>query len=551
MLKFLVFFLSLFFILSCNDSVKGVGIQQKQDSDLISIENETIADTDKVVINDNQNDSDEVVVNDNQNDSDKVVVNDNQNDSDKVVVNDNQNDSDEVVVNDKDTTITDKDETTDNDIFVPECQKDSDCAQIDGIVCKSVKCENQKCVLKPLPKGTSCENGIFCDGKDKCDGNGKCLPTNISPCGNNACVEGTGCCDPGFAGENCNVCVRFVTPSSVKTPNGLTWHTAFTKIQDAIDNAEDNCEIWIKKGTYKESEIEPLNNIKILGGFAGNESLKTKRNWKQNKTIVDGDTQSSVFVLYKLSNTTIDGLIIQNGNAHSEIGDPASFNYGGGIYIDEAQQILLNHLEIAKNKAEEKGGGIYINKSDIIIRNSKILNNYSDYLGGGIALSNSDALLVNIVLSKNKTKKEGAGISISYSDTNIVNATIVFNELEHNSSYAGAGIHAYKSDNTILNTIVWKNNNGTEIGSRQSTLTVSYSDILGGHKGKYNIDSDPLFLSDDDLRLQKESPCIDIGQDQTKSNNVSLTDINGNKRYDVPGIGKTKTDIGAYEFILK
>ncbi|MCA9410551.1 MAG: hypothetical protein KC944_05045, partial [Candidatus Omnitrophica bacterium] len=54
--------------------------------------------------------------------------------------------------------------------------------------------------------------------------------------------------------------------------DGLSWQTAFPTISQAIVASTTGDEVWIKSGTYEENLVV-MKSLKILGGFAGSESL--------------------------------------------------------------------------------------------------------------------------------------------------------------------------------------------------------------------------------------------------------------------------------------
>jgi hypothetical protein len=126
------------------------------------------------------------------------------------------------------------------------------------------------------------------------------------------------------------------------------------------------------------------------------------------------------------------------------------------------------------------------------------------------------------------------------------------------------------NDTRITNCILWQN--GEEIYNLQPPKpTVSYCDIEGcggsppsgtwnpnfGIDGGHNIDNDPCFVDaadhngpdtkwatyDDGLHLQRSSPCIDVADDAV----APLADILGWERFDVPDVGFSVADMGAYE----
>ncbi|MEA3361199.1 MAG: hypothetical protein U9R17_17580 [Thermodesulfobacteriota bacterium] len=110
--------------------------------------------------------------------------------------------------------------------------------------------------------------------------------------------------------------------------NGTTWSEAFPTIQDAVDAASEDDEIWVKKGTYLLSaQINVDKTVGIYGGFAGDEIQRSQRDWANNVTTIDG--QDSVYhCFYITANATIDGLTITRGNAN---GSSPDYRGGGPI----------------------------------------------------------------------------------------------------------------------------------------------------------------------------------------------------------------------------
>ena len=92
---------------------------------------------------------------------------------------------------------------------------------------------------------------------------------------------------------------------------------------------------------------------------------------------------------------------------------------------------------------------------------------------------------------------------------NNVDTLIIFNNTVYNFDY---GLNTVSVNYcSFYNNIFWNVSN--PIQSASSTLSVSYSDIDGGYTGTGNIDSDPVFASEEnfDFSLQWNSPCIDAG----------------------------------------
>jgi hypothetical protein len=165
--------------------------------------------------------------------------------------------------------------------------------------------------------------------------------------------------------------------------------------------------------------------------------------------------------------------------------------------------------------------------------------------------------VTNNILSKNVAGTYGGGIVIARDAV----CTISNNTIHGNAAAKGGGIACEeKSDLTIINSILWKNqasDQGDEIHvgyeSFPSTVTISYSCVMNGMTSvsldpgstltwdEGMIEDDPLFEypSIDDFHLSWLSPCINRG------NNVGAApdDMDGDLR---PWVGTA--DMGADEF---
>ena len=191
--------------------------------------------------------------------------------------------------------------------------------------------------------------------------------------------------------------IRYVTPNG--SGNGtLSWSNASNDLQEMINQSNSGDEIWVAEGIYapdkKSNEIDVQVNagiktfardnafvlkrgVKVYGGFEGNETILTARDWKKHETILNGK-QSYCHVVISADNSEdefgnnacLDGFIIENGFTLSADPDPTTYGiiivnnqvidrkYGGGIAIYNSSPLLMNL--VIRNNSGVEGAGIYM-----------------------------------------------------------------------------------------------------------------------------------------------------------------------------------------------
>jgi cysteine-rich repeat protein len=79
-------------------------------------------------------------------------------------------------------------------------------------------------------------------------------------------------CMPYHRGANCRECVVYVDVGSSAVPsNGLTWSTAYPRVQQGIDAAHaagPGCEVWVTQGTYLIYDYSPTNTVRLPSNVA-------------------------------------------------------------------------------------------------------------------------------------------------------------------------------------------------------------------------------------------------------------------------------------------
>lgn len=326
--------------------------------------------------------------------------------------------------------------------------------------------------------------------------------------------------------------IIYVKKGATGSANGTSWTNAYPELRTALTAAvsiSGSKEIWVAQGEYK-----PTDNIdrtktfllpsqtRLYGGFAGNESSLSARNWKQNRTVLSGDLgiqfdkiDNSYHVVTAKdvdANSGLDGFIVKEGS----VVEDGVLSYGGGILIGSSGGITspkINNCQFVNNRAS--AGGALATVSDtgsngIVapeITNCHFDGNLGTSVGGAISISNSSSddlnftTFVNCSFSSNRAGTHGGAGSIA-SKASFVNCTMTFNK----SSGSGTALYsaAYL---TVENSIIWKNFDGTVnspdysrqiYGGSTSTLIVRNNIIQGGFglESDKNIDVDPLFLKE-------------------------------------------------------
>jgi hypothetical protein len=338
--------------------------------------------------------------------------------------------------------------------------------------------------------GTSTDctaNGLPDDCEPDCNGNGE---SDLCDINSNASAD----VNHNHIPDECEA-ILYVRENAQGKHTGLNWADAYDNLQAALVHAAAPSrvvlEIWVAGGAYAPSSsdrnqsFDLQSDLGLYGGFAGNETQRSQRNWHRHPTILSGDLlgNDSPNFANRLDNSlhvvtcegceaaNLDGFIITGGYADG---------FGVDVY----------------------GGGIIINGGEPRIRNCVIVDNYSYSRGGGVYASAANTTFKTCLIARNAALEGAAVYSTRASQVAVLHCTIAHNA----ASAIGAAAGDY-SDNLFFSfsSILWGNTDFSEnLEEAQitgmSTVVIDLS-IVEGWSGQYggteNSGDDPLFVDVD------------------------------------------------------
>ncbi|MEK7395343.1 MAG: right-handed parallel beta-helix repeat-containing protein, partial [Candidatus Poribacteria bacterium] len=226
-----------------------------------------------------------------------------------------------------------------------------------------------------------------------------------------------------------------------KNGNGSSWANANKYLQDALFNASSGDEIWVAKGTYypdegagqtndaRASTFQLISGVSLYGGFFGNETSLSQRNWTNNPTILSGDLDQSgiihsedddwehyhayysdaYHVVTGANNAVLDGFTITRGRA---LNDPYSvpLTSGGGMYNNNSSPTVTNCIFL-KNTATHGAGMYNDNSSSPTVTDCTFSRNGADVGGGMTNMFSSSSTVTNCIFDSNDAYSGAGGMS--------------------------------------------------------------------------------------------------------------------------------------------
>ena len=222
---------------------------------------------------------------------------------------------------------------------------------------------------------------------------------------------------------------RFVSTSG----SGIQCHQlAPCALPIALFLANPGDTLYLEQGTYTGSGAAVITvtvSITLFGGWSGNPTGRPMVDPAAYPTRIDGEgSRRGIFIGSGIT-PTVDGLVIQNGNATGLVAGCSLYNAagcGGGIFVDHAAAQILNNtffgnaaLITTTDLVEGYGGGLLLEWAD------------GSVISGNVFLKNSASRLLT------QTVGSGGGMAITGPNPNSV--FVQNNMFNANFAYWGVG----------------------------------------------------------------------------------------------------------------
>ena len=402
--------------------------------------------------------------------------------------------------------------------------------------------------------------------------------------------------------------IRFVDANLTSGANdGTSWanaHQGSDGLQVAIGATVPGDQVFVADGVYlptttgaRGMSFRPQDDVTIYGGFLGGENSPDERPpFDSAPSILSGDLQGddgsgmitdNSYHLLRLGGTSstaiIDGFRIVAGNSDTS---GSNRDRGGGVLAINNAQGVVRNCRFVGNRCIFGGGAGYVAGSAPTFINCRFEDNIGGAFGGAFDIAGSTTVLFDgCYFRGNSAARAGALEVFSTNGTRVLNSIFINNtatgtganggggiwvgagsnpEIRNctivgNTSPTAAGITVTASNPTIVNCIVWDNQDaaGNQSPANQVSqgANVTYSIVEGGMAGTGNSGGDPGFadLAAGDLRLTDASAAVDAGNNSALPTGFTV-DFDGNDRFvdiaTVPDTGNGTApviDMGAFE----
>ncbi|VAW39193.1 hypothetical protein MNBD_GAMMA01-131 [hydrothermal vent metagenome] len=280
----------------------------------------------------------------------------------------------------------------------------------------------------------------------------------------------------------------------------------------------------------------------------------------RNNTVEDSSFRSAIAIRSGNASPPFGPVIflVEGNILNVEDEEASAISVGGFIGAGNEGQILNNRIT-ATNTGQSAVISVSAGSSGMdvdVISNEIFGQNFN--VGIGVRLFGTGGLLNaklinNVIQGQEGNSGQPGAISLSnsssgsgHSNFEVVNNTLAFNQ--RGISYGGREDLGATSNAMFMNNIIaFSSQSGFSIGGDFNATTINDYNLIFGNASNFytpginDVEEDPSFISNIDLRLQQFSPAIDAGLNSALPASV-VYDINGNTR-----IQQIIVDLGAFE----
>ncbi len=347
----------------------------------------------------------------------------------------------------------------------------------------------------------------------------------------------------------------FVDRDANGSNDGSSWDNAYTDLQDAIQNAPLEAEVWVAAGTYLpspdgniDSTFTLTQSIELYGGFSGIETDLSERDIEGNLTTLSGDYNADdnlvvstdplslsfsnnadnakriITAVDATGSIIVDGFTISGANMATSSG-------GGMIFTPDVElTVLVKNCTLKNNVASSGGGAIRVGASadevlNFSLENSSAINNRCGGKGGVVWASGNgttNADYINVLFHQNSSGNRAGAVNHDgdahptfenciFSENRATNGGAIFEVINMGSTFRNCTF--YKNTASTQASVIWNYNNGGENVKMQNCIFHNNgSTPLYNTGGIYEISNTAIEYNDwADFTSQGNSNAMDLG----------------------------------------
>ena len=283
--------------------------------------------------------------------------------------------------------------------------------------------------------------------------------------------------------------------------------TSYSTLQDAIDGAKAGNEVVLQKNHKGNIKIAEWIKLNLNGNkIEGNVDVDLSGTSQDGETTVDKKVEISGGTI---TGATESGVTIKDaGDTNVLLKDLTieknEGTQGGGVHIENSQNVTIDHCTIQNNKTTEvspntnasvdigAGGGVFVSdKSHVTIQNGSTIQGNTGTRGGGIYVENSTVEVKNSMIdgntaddvpkkAPNSNKGLGGGIYSYESTLTVTDSTISGNEAKGSTSLIW-----YNSKDEISSEALGNGGGGICAVGKKSDVTLDGVTVTG-NKATYS-----------------------------------------------------------------